>query len=108
MSTPRSSNKARMAAKRQAVDTDPIMAIDTPQTPAPSAPPVDEPKRPKWDDAHRRYTFHLPNDLVAEAKSAAADNGRLARPNSRLASRASAAPNGSATLATNADNCSTA
>ena len=75
MSTPKTSNKARMAAKRQAVDTDPIMAIDTPQTPAPSAPPADEPKGPKWEDAHRRYTFHLPNDLVAEAKSAAADNG---------------------------------
>ena len=75
MSTPKTSNKARMAAKRQAVDTDPIMAIDTSQTPAASAPPADDPKGPKWEDAHRRYTFHLPNDLVAEAKSAAADNG---------------------------------
>ena len=71
MSTPKPSNKARMAAKRQAVDTDPIMAIDTPAAPALEAPKPSG----KWEETHRRYTFHLSNDLVAEAKAAAADNG---------------------------------
>ncbi len=72
MSTPKPSNKARMAAKRQAVDTDPIMSVDTP----PPAPALEAPKRSgRWEETHRRYTFHLANDLVAEAKTAAADNG---------------------------------
>ena len=60
-----------MAAKRQAVDTDPIMAVDPP-----SAPTLEAPKPSgRWEETHRRYTFHLSNDLVTEAKAAAADNG---------------------------------
>ena len=71
MSTPKPSNKARMAAKRQAVDTDPIMSVDPPSAPALEAPKPSG----RWEETHRRYTFHLSNDLVAEAKAAAADNG---------------------------------
>ena len=66
-------SKDRLLARKAAAATDPVLnpPAVTPEPPAERRSAAGG----RWDDANKRATFHLPVDLVAEAKEAAAEAG---------------------------------
>lgn len=72
MSKPTTS-KDRLLARKQAAATDPVL-----NPPAAAPVPSPAPKRGdgvRWEDTNRRATYHLPVELIEDAKAAAAEAG---------------------------------